>query len=125
MISWNNILSQYQFPSNTYEEHCDPSNLQNYVIDIIPKYPFPAFHPTSKRLVDHSYHNVLLPILPSDDILYDLPVTIKLTYLSSHCTGRQHIYFSKIHSFLALYNHSDFLKMHMHKLGFWGRLIQQ
>ncbi len=123
MISWNDILLQYQFPSNTYEEHCDPSNLQNYFLNVIPKYPFPAFHPTSNHLVAHSYHNVLLPILSSDDSLYDFPVRVKFTYLSSYCRGREHIYFSKIHSFLALYNYSDFLKMHM--LGVWGRLISQ
>ncbi len=79
-----------------------------------PEYPFPAHHPTSNHLLAHLYHNVLLPILPSDDMLYDFPVSVIFTYISSRYTGRQHIYFSKIHSFLYLYNHADFLKMHMH-----------
>ncbi len=121
MISWNDILSQYQFPPNSYEEHCDLSNLQNYFVNFIPKYPFPAFPSTSDHLVVHSYHNVLLPILSFDDILDDFPVTVIFTYLFSHCTGRQHIYFSKIHSFLVLYNHSDFLKTHMNKASLWGK----
>ncbi len=61
-----------------------------------PEYPFPAHHPTSNHLLAHLYHNVLLPILPSDDMLYDFPVSVIFTYISSRYTGRQHIYFSKI-----------------------------
>ncbi len=69
----------------------------------------------------HLYHNVLLPILPSDDILYDFPVSVSFTYFSSQHTRRQRIYFSKLNSFLALYNHSDFLKIHMHNAWLLGK----
>ncbi len=119
--SWKEVLSHYQFPSNSYEEHCDPSNLQNFFVNVIPKYPFPTHHPTSNHLVVHSYHNVLLPILPSDDMLYDFLVLVIFTYISSRYTGRQRIYFSKIHSFLYLYNHADFLKMHLHNAWLLGK----
>ncbi len=121
MISWNDVLLQYQFPSKCYEEHCDPFNLQNYFVDVIPKYPFPALHPTSNRLVVYLCNNVLLSIHLSDDMLYDFPVLVILTYISSHCTRRQCIYFSKIHGFLSLYDHSDFLKMHMHNAWHLGK----
>ncbi len=121
MISWSDILSQYQFPSNSYEEHSDPSNLQNFFVDVIPKYPFPAHHPTTNCLMAHWYHNVLLIILPSDDMLYVFPVLVIFTYIFSHYTGRQCIYFSKIHCFLSLYNHSNFLKIHMHNTWLMGK----
>ncbi len=121
MISWNDVLSEYQFPSKSSEEQCDPSNLQNFFVNVIPKYPFPAHHPTSNRLVVHTYHNVLLPILPSDNVLYDFPVLVIFTYISNHYTWRQHIYFSKMYSFLSLYTYSDFLKMHMHNAWLLGK----
>ncbi len=28
MITWNDILSQYHFQTNSYKEHCDPSDLK-------------------------------------------------------------------------------------------------
>ncbi len=121
MISWNDILSQYQFRTNTYKEHCDPSDLKNFFVEVIPQYHCKALNPNSNHLVVHSYHNVLLPILPSDDVLYDFPVSVSLTFTSSHYTGRQRIYFSTLHSFLSLYNHSDFIKMHMHNSWFLGK----
>ncbi len=64
---------------------------------------------------------MLLPILPSDDVLYDLPVSVRLTHTSCHHTGRQRIYFSTLHSFPSLYNHSDFIKMHMHNAWLLGK----
>ncbi len=109
MTSWNDILYQYQFQTTFYEEHSDPSDLTNYFVEIIPKYPLPAFDQNSICLVVHSYHNLLLNILPSDDIRYDFLVSVCFTYFSSQHTGRQLIYLSTLHSFLALYNHSDFL----------------
>ncbi len=90
-------------------------------MDVIPKYPFPAHHPNTNRLVAHSYDNVLLIILPSDDMLYVFPVLAIYTSIFSHYTGRQCIYFSKIHSFLSLYNHSDFLKIHMYNTWLMGK----
>ncbi len=93
MITWNNILSQYQFQNPSYEEHCDPSDLKNYFVEVIPKYPFQA-----------------------------LTVSVILTHISSHHTGRQHIYLSNIHNFLSLYNHSDFIKVHMHNDWLLGKI---
>ncbi len=60
------------------------------------------------------YNHVLSPILTTTNTLYDIPVSVELTYLNVLSTRRQHILFSKYHNFLSLYNHSDFIKMHMH-----------
>ncbi len=96
-----------------------------FFVEVIPQYPLKVLDPNSNRLVVHSNHKVLLPILPSDDVLYDFPVLVYLTYLSSHLTGRQCIYFSKVHSFLSWYNHSDFIKMHMHNSWLLEKMILQ
>ncbi len=63
---------------------------------------------------------MLPPILPSQDYLHDFPVLVIIRYKASHITGRQHIYFSDIHNYLCLYNHSSFLKMHMHNAWLLG-----
>ncbi len=121
MISWNNVLSQYQFPSNSYEEHCAPSNLQNYFVDVIPKYPF---LPITQLLIIWWHTCIIMCAFPSFHLmtcLYNFPVLVIFTYISSHCRGRQRIYFSKIHNILSLYNHSDFLKMHMHNALLLGK----
>ncbi len=121
MITWNDILLQYQFKDNSYEEHSDPSDLKNYFVEVIPKYRFQALNPKFNHVLAHSYYNMLLHIFPSDDILYDFPVSVIITYLSSHYTGRQFIYFSNIHSLLCLYTHLDFIKMHMHNAILLGK----
>ncbi len=92
MITWHDILSQYHFQTTSYEEHCDPSNLKHYFVEVIPKYPFQALNPNFNFLVVHSYHDMLLPMLPSDDVLYDFTVSVILTHISTQHTGRQHIY---------------------------------
>ncbi len=96
MTTWDDLLSHYYFDSKTYNEHCDPADLHKPFVNFVPSYPMPAFQPNSNPLATYSYHNVLLPILPSADTLYDFPLRMCLTYLSSNTTGRQHIYFSKI-----------------------------
>ncbi len=42
MISWNEVIQQYQFDTDEDDEYSDPSNLCNYFINIYPKYPFPS-----------------------------------------------------------------------------------
>ncbi len=103
MITWNDILLQYQFRYDSYEELSDPSDLKNYFVEVIPKHLFQALNLKFNHFVAHSYHDVILPILPSDNVLYDFPVLVIITHLSSHNTGRQSIYFSNIHSLLCLY----------------------
>ncbi len=83
-------------------------------MDVIPDYPFPAFRPNQNRYLYESYVNVLALIIPSSNILYDFPFRVDVTYLNSESSWRQRIYFTKYHSFLNLYNHLDFVKMHMH-----------
>jgi hypothetical protein len=36
-------------------------------------------------------------------------------------SGRQHIYLDNVHTLLALYNHCDFLKMHIHNAWLFGK----
>ncbi len=68
MTTWND--------SKFYNEHCDLVDLSNPFVDIVPSYPIPAVRPDYNRFVDHSYNNVLAPILPSKDTLYDFPVSV-------------------------------------------------
>ncbi len=60
------------------------------------------------------------PILPSTETLYDFPVSVEVTYLDVSSARRQRILFGKYHNFLSLYNHSNFIKMHMHNAWFLG-----
>ncbi len=96
-------------------------NIQILQIEVIPKYPFQALNPKFNRSVMHSYRDMLQPILPSDDVLHDIPVSVIITHLSSQYTGRPCIYFCNIHSLLCLYNHLDFIKMHMHNAWLLGK----
>ncbi len=71
--------------------------------------------------LDHTYDNVLASMLPSADTLYDFPISVYVINLDRTSSGRQHIYFRNFHNFLLLYNHSDFLKMHMHNAWLLGK----
>ncbi len=93
MITWDNILSQYIFGSKFYILHCDPADLQTFV-DVVPSYPIPAFRPNYNHFADHTYDNILAPILPSTNTLYYFPVTVDVTNLDRPSSGRQRIYFS-------------------------------
>ncbi len=121
MTTWDDILSHYTFDSKSYIEHCEPANLHNLFVDVMPSYPIPAFKPNYNRFTDHTYYNVLASILPSTNILYDFPVTVNVTYVDRTSSGRQSIYFSNFNNFLSLYNHSDFLKMHLHNAWLLGK----
>ncbi len=83
-------------------------------MDTVPEYHFPAFRPNQNRFLFESYDNILAPIMPSSETLLDFPFSVDITYFNSESLGRQRIYFTKYHSFLNVYNHSDFVKMHMH-----------
>ncbi len=114
MHSLKDVIWKYHFDTDQYDEHSDPSDLRNYYIDIFPKYPFPSSCIDDNNFKAHSYRHILPPNLSWKDHFHDFPVSVLFTYKYDSLTGRQHIYFSKNHTFLALYNHSDFLKMHLH-----------
>ncbi len=114
MASWDYILSHYTFDSKLYTESSDPRDLRNSFVDTIPEYPFPAFRPNQIRFLFESYDNILAPIIPSSETLLDFPFSVDVTYFNSESSGRQCIYFTKYQAFLNLYNHSDFVKMHIH-----------
>ncbi len=83
-------------------------------------YPL-TFRPNSNRFIHQAYHHVLSPILTTTNTLYDFPVSVELKYLDVLSARRQRILFSKYHNFLSLYNHSDFIKMHMHNAWLLGK----
>ncbi len=114
MATWDNILSHYSFDSKHYSELTDPADIRKPFVDVVPDYPIPAFRPNSNRFLHREYNNVLSPILITANTLYDFPISVDMTYLDVISTRTQCILFSKYHNFLSLYNHSDFIKMHMH-----------
>ncbi len=114
MTTWDAILSHYSFDSKHYSELTDPANLNKPFVDVVPEYPIPAFRPNSNHFLHQDYSNVLSPILTTTNPLYNFPISVKMTYLDVLSTRRQCIIFSKYYNFLSLYNHSDFIKMHMY-----------
>ncbi len=114
MATWDAILSQYSIDSKNSSESTDPADLSKAFVDVVQEYPIPAFRPNSNRFLHQDYNHVLSPILTTTNTLYDFPVSVELTYVDIISTRRQRILFSKYHNFLSLYNHSDFIKMHMH-----------
>ncbi len=114
MATWDAIHSHYSLDSKHYSEFTDPADLSKAFVDIVLEYPIPAFRPNSNHFLLQDYNHVLSLIITTTNTLYDFPVSVELTYLDVLSTRRQHILFSKYHNFLSLYNHSDFIKMHMH-----------
>ncbi len=114
MATWDTILSHYSFDSKHYSEFTDPANLSKPFVDVVLEYHLPAFRPNSNRFLHQDYSNVLSPIITTTNTLYNFPISVEMTYLDVLSTSRQCILFSKYHNFLSLYNHSDFIKMHMH-----------
>ncbi len=114
MATWDAIRSHYSLDSKHYSEFTDPADLSKAFVDVVPEYPIPAFRPNSNHFLHQDYNHVLSSILTTTNNLYDFPISVELTYLDVLSTRRQCILFSKYHNFLTLYNHSDFIKMHMH-----------
>ncbi len=73
MVTWDDILSHYSFVSKTYSEQIDPADLCKPFMNIVPDHPIPAFRPNSNFFLHHEYQNILSPILPSPNTLYDFP----------------------------------------------------
>ncbi len=119
MTTWDDILIHYVFDSKFYD--CDTAGLRKPFVDVVPSYPIPAFRPNYNRFADHTYNNVLQPIHPSTETLFDFLVSVDVTYLDETSSKRQHICFSYYHSILSLYNHSDFAKCTCIMLGFWTK----
>ncbi len=121
MATWDAILSHYSFDSKNYSETSDPADLSKAFVDVNPEYPIPTFRPNSNHFLHQDYNHVLSPILTTTNTLYDFPVSVELTYLDVLSARRQCILFSKYHNLLSLYNHSYFIKMHMHNAWLLGK----
>ncbi len=117
MATWDAILSHYSFDSKYYSEISEPVDLIKVFVDLRTG----AFRLNSNRFIHQAYHHVLSPILTTTNTLYDFPVSVKLTYLDVISARRQRILFSKYQNNLSLYNHSDFIKMHMHNAWLLGK----
>ncbi len=91
MTTWDNILSHYSFYSKLYDELCNPADLHKPFVDIVPSYLIPAFRPNYKCFAYHEYDNILSPILPSTETLFDFPVSVDVTYLDETSSRRQRI----------------------------------
>ncbi len=114
MPAWDAILSHYSFDSKHYSELSNRADLSKAFVDVMTEYPIPAFKQNSNRFLHENYSNVLSPILTTVTTLFDFPASVDVTYLDVNSPGRQRLLFGKYDSFLSLYNHSDFIKMHMH-----------
>ncbi len=93
----------------------------NLLWTLCPVTPYQPLDQTINRFIEHDYDNILSPILPSTETLFDFPVSVDVTYLDETSSSRQRIYFSKYHNFRSLYNHSDLVKMHMHNAWLLGK----
>ncbi len=101
MTTWDDMLLHYSLDSKLYDELCDPADLGKPFVDVVPSYPKAAFRPNYNCFVDHEYDNILSPILPSSETLFDFPVSVDVTYLGETSSRRQHICFSKYHNLLS------------------------
>ncbi len=119
-VTWEDILSNYHFDTNLYSENSNPTDLSNPLVSISPSNPIPAYQPNRNRFLDHDYSKVLSVILHSPVRMFNFPVCVIITYYDVMMSRRQCIYFNYIHSFLSLYNHSNFIKMRMHNAWIFG-----
>ncbi len=101
MTTKDEILSHYTCDSKFYIEHCDPADLRKPFVHVVPIYPIPAFRPNYNCFADHTYDNVLSPILLSADTLYHFLFSVYATYLDRTSSETQGIYFSNFHNFLS------------------------
>ncbi len=81
MATLDAILSHYSFDSKHYLEFTEPADLSKAFVDIMPEYSIPAFSPNSNCFLHQDYNHVLSPILTTTNTLYDIPVSVELTYL--------------------------------------------
>ena len=102
-----------------YNENLDPSDLTKcFYSPAIPENPYLHEIKISNRHKFVSYDHALRPILTSDSVFYDFPFSLTI-YIGE--IGRQRVYLNDVHTLIALYNHSDFLKMHFHNAWLLGR----
>ncbi len=120
-VTCDDILSNYHFDSKLYSENTDPTDLSNPLVSTSPSYPIPTFQPNRNRFLDHDYSKIVSVILSSPVQMFDFPVRVAIKYYDVMMSRRQRIYFNYLHSFLSLYNNSDFIKIIMHNARILGK----
>ncbi len=94
-----------------YNETTDPFNRTQLNCAVVPGYPFLCRMPVDERFRKHSYDQVELPIYGHNGSYEDFPLDISVSFFNKEWE-RQHVVFTKSHTFLALYNHSHFVRKH-------------
>jgi len=100
-------------PVKSYSETEDPARWHLMHCAVVPGYPFKSRVPYSERLISHSYKHVDCKIARKEGTYSDFTMPIHIYYFDSAFV-RQRIYFHHNHTFSALYNHSMFVRMHVH-----------
>ncbi len=83
----------------------------------VPGYPFLCRMPVDERVRKHSYVEIELPIDGHKGSYEDFPLGISVSFFNKQWE-RQGVVFTKSHTFLALYNQSHFVRMHVHNAWF-------
>ena len=118
-------LLQDDLNSNAYNAFTDDSLQLSYdgnlfdwksqiTYPIIPSPPFKnRISPTERKTLT-CYENCLMPILEDDLFSFDFPLTFNIRISQN---GRQQIInFNDPHKFIDLYNHSEFIRIHLHNM---------
>ncbi len=81
----------------------------------LPGYPFLCRIPFEERSLKYSYDLIELPISGDRGSYADFYMEINVFYFNQDME-RQSVKFFDAHTFLALYNHSFFVRMHVHNV---------
>ncbi len=79
----------------------------------MPGYPFLCRIPIEERGLKHSYALIELPISGDRGSYADFSMKINVFFFNKHME-KERVEFFDAHTFLALFNHSFFVRMHVH-----------
>jgi len=100
-----------------YNADSDPTDWSSQELPIVPVDPCQSDTLASHDLV--CYDHVLRPLSRKAGHIVDFPFQIPHIYLEGN-EGRQRIFDLTVDDFIALYNHSDWVKMHCHNQHWLG-----
>ena len=116
----NSFVDSHRYLFTHYSEHLDPAAISSdHQIPIVPPNPFIIYAPVNERFPFHSYSLTSSPILPSPDSHVVLPYHVTFIYGEAN-QFRSHLCPSDL---LSFYNHSSFLRMHLHNQWLLGNHI--
>ncbi len=101
-------------PIHDYDEGADPFNMHQLKCAVVPGYSFLCHIPIEERSLKHSYDLIELAISGGRGSYADFSMEINIFFYFDHDKERQHLKSFDAHTFLALYNHSFFVRMHVH-----------